>query len=129
MNAILWANAYWKAVAAQEEAALRAFFAPDAVIRWYNTNECFTVSEFLRANCEYPGDWAGAVERVEPTERGAVTAARVWTRDGGMSFHAVSFFTLEDGKIKALDEYWGDDGPAPQWRRELGIGTPIHRQP
>jgi hypothetical protein len=50
---------------------------------------------------------------------------RVYTRDGSASFHAASFFTLRDGLIASLDEYWGDDGPAPVWRREMGIGCPI----
>lgn len=129
MDVTCWMEAYWKAVADQDAAALAAFFAPDAAVQWHNTNERFTVAEFLRANCEYPGGWAGAVERVEEAEGRLISAARVWTRDGSASFHAVSFFTLEDGKIKALDEYWGDDGPPPQWRRDLGIGTPIHAKP
>ena len=25
----------------------------------------------------------------------------------------------------ALEEYWGDDGPPPRWRQEMGIGRPI----
>ena len=34
----------------------------------------------------------------------------------------------DSGKIVRLDEYWGDDGPAPEWRRALGIGRPIQRE-
>ncbi|NLJ40498.1 MAG: nuclear transport factor 2 family protein, partial [Clostridiales bacterium] len=26
---------------------------------------------------------------------------------------------------KTLDEYWGDDGPIPQWRKDMHIGKPI----
>lgn len=29
--------------------------------------------------------------------------------------------------ICGIDEYWGDDGLPPQWRRELGLGSPILR--
>ena len=36
-----WIEAYWDAVARQDEAALRAYFAPDASIRWHCTNEQF----------------------------------------------------------------------------------------
>lgn len=118
-----WTGAYWDAVARQDAAGLRAFFAPDAVIRWHCTNEEFTLEEFIRANCEYPGDWNGQVERVEMMGDVEVTAARVW--GAGQSFHASSFFRLRDGLIAALDEYWGDDGEAPGWRREMGIGRGI----
>lgn len=125
MNHEQWADSYWKAVADQEENTLRSFFAPEACILWHNTNERFTVEEFLRANCEYPGKWAGEVERAEQTGTLLITAVRVWSQDGTASFHAVSFFHLEQGLIQRLDEYWGDDGTPPQWRREKKIGRPI----
>lgn len=51
----------------QNEMVLKKFFHEDACIRWHNTNEQFNVTEFLRANCEYPGDWSGEVERIEKT--------------------------------------------------------------
>lgn len=116
-------RAFWAAVAAQDPAALTAFFTPDAEIFWHASNERFTRAEYVRANCEYPGHWSGEVERVEELPGGAVSAARVWTGDA--SFHAVSFYRFDGGRIARLDEYWGDDGPAPAWRRDLAIGRPI----
>ena len=41
------------------------------------------------------------------------------------SFHVVSFFEIVDNKITSLDEYWGEDGDVPQWRKEKRIGKPI----
>ena len=38
----------------------------------------------------------------------------------------VAFIRVEDDLIRSIDEYWGDDGPAPAWRLEKHIGTPIH---
>ena len=32
---------------------------------------------------------------------------------------------VKEGKILSVDEYWGDDGSAPQWRQELNIGMKI----
>ena len=46
--------AFWRAVAAQERDPLRGFFAEGAEVLWPNTNERFSVEEYLRANCEYP---------------------------------------------------------------------------
>ena len=31
-------------------------------------------------------------------------------------------------KIIEVDEYWGDDGPAPQWRMNKHIGRPIKKE-
>ena len=50
---------------AQDRQAMAGYFRPDAVIRWHCTNEQFTVPEFIRANCEYPGEWDGKIERTE----------------------------------------------------------------
>jgi len=56
---------FWKAVLEQDRAAIKGFFQSTAYVNWHCTNECFTVDEFIQANCEYPGDWDGKVERVE----------------------------------------------------------------
>jgi hypothetical protein len=114
---------YWENIASQNEMELKHYFHEDACIRWHNTNEQFNVSEFLRANCEYPGDWSGEVERIEQTGNIVITVTRVWAKE--MSFHVTSFFEIIEEKIKTLDEYWGDDGTIPQWRKEMHIGKPI----
>ena len=108
-------QAFFRAVVEQNADALRSFFCAGAEIRWHNTNELFTVEEYIQANCQYPGQWEGELERVEPLASGYC----------GPSFHVASFIRLEAGKIAALDEYWGDDGPAPAWRRAMRVGRPI----
>lgn len=126
MTNLNWLHPYFEAIAAQDAAAIRGYFRPDAQIFWHATNERFTLDEFLRANCEYPGSWAGEVERAESLGEGrALSVARVWIRDGGPSFHVVSFFELSEGGIVRLNEYWCDDGPAPAWRQALRLGSPI----
>ena len=117
---------FWADVLVQDADALPAYFRDDAVIRWHCTNEQFTVPEFVRANCEYPGSWSGEVERAHAFGDLVVTAARVWAADDpATSFHAVSFIQLVGDKNASIDEYWGDDGPAPQWRLDKRIGTAI----
>lgn len=116
-------EAYWARVAAQDRQALKAYFTQDARVRWHCSDEAFNVAEFLSANCDYPGAWRGEVQRVERTGTGYVTVAQVCSEDA--SFHVVSFFRMQNGLIRELDEYWGDDGPAPQWRQERHLGRPI----
>ena len=118
-------HSFWTSVLAQDEDGLREFFAPDAEINWHCTNERFTADEFIRANCDYPGDWDGEIERIETFGDLVITAVRVFPRDRSASFHAVSFIRLRGEKIISLDEYWADDAPAPEWRRKMNIGKPI----
>ena len=104
---------------------MATYFSPDALIRWHNTNELFTVAEFIRANCEYPGAWNGEIEQICHTGTHIITAVHVFTRDKSMHFHVTSFMQIENGQITTLDEYWGDDGPAPAWRQTMKIGRKI----
>lgn len=116
---------YWEDVLHQDADALKKYFAENAYIRWHNTNEQFTVNEFIRANCEYPGIWKGKIERIEVIADTSIVVVHVWSEDKVMSFHVVSFIKIEHGKITSIDEYWGDDGTAPQWRLDKRIGIPI----
>ena len=119
-------HAYWQAVLSQNAAAMRSFLAPAAVVCWHNTNERFTTEEFIRANCEYPGDWAGEIQRLERLGDLVITVAHVYTpKDPAVSFHVTSFMRIREGRILSLEEYWGDDGPPPRWRQEMKIGSPI----
>ena len=113
------------AVLKQDRDAIRAFFSEDAEIRWFCTNEQFTVEEYIVANCEYPGVWEGEIERVHEAGEELILVTRVYPPECSASFHCVSFIRCREGKIAALDEYWADDGAAPDWRRALKIGKPI----
>ncbi|MCO7125468.1 nuclear transport factor 2 family protein [Sporolactobacillus shoreicorticis] len=114
---------YWNCIASQDEEELKKYFHRHACIRWHNTNEQFNVPEFLRANCDYPGNWNGEVERIEQIGYTHITVTHVWSNE--ISFHVTSFIVIKNGKIEVLDEYWGDDGVAPQWRQDKHIGRPI----
>ena len=112
----------WNDMDTQNWDNLPAYFHDDAKISWPNTDEEFTVDEFVRVNREYPGKWAIRVERL--IEAGNTIVSVVKVEAPGLSFHAVSFFDFADGKIKALDEYWGVDEEPPEWRVEQGLGKP-----
>ena len=118
-------NAFWHDVLSKNREALFNYFCDDAIIRWHCSNECFTVSEYIRANCDYPGEWDGEIERTVIIEDTIVLAGRVFPADESTSFHVVSFINLRENKISELDEYWAEDGDAPTWRREMKIGKPI----
>ena len=116
---------FWNAVLKQEAEKLRSFFKDTAYVNWHCTNEHFTVDEYIRANCEYPGTWDGTIERIETAGNLIIAAVKVFSTDNEISCHVVSFIELEDDKIIAMNEYWGGDGIAPQWRLEMNLGTVI----
>lgn len=116
---------FWEATLAQDAVKMREFFHDDAYVNWHNTNEHFSLEEFIRANCEYPDKWHGEVERVEIIENLIITATHVYTENRTLSFHVVSFIKIIDNKIYSIDEYWGNDGAVPQWRLDKGIGKVI----
>lgn len=116
---------FWRAVLAQDENEIRKFFHNDAYVNWHCTNEHFNVDEFIVANCEYPGDWDGRVERVEMLNDLIITVTNVYPKDRSVSFHVTSFIKTEEDKIVSMDEYWAGDGDAPQWRLDKHIGKAI----
>ena len=116
---------YWIDVLEQNAERIRDYFDEDAYINWHCTNERFTVEEFIIANCEYPGCWDGEVERLEKTDDLFITVTHVYPKDRSLSFHVTSFIKVIDNKITAVDEYWADDGTAPDWRLDKQIGTAI----
>lgn len=118
-------DAFWRAVLKQDSSLLETFFVPEGHVNWHCTNEHFSVSEFIRANCEYPGRWDGELERVERLGDLLITVVHVHSLEQPLSFHVASFIQLKDDLIFSIDEYWSDDGPAPQWRRDKHIGVPI----
>lgn len=120
-------KAFWNAVLQQDADAIREYFHPDAWVNWHNTNEHFTVEEFIRANCEYPGEWDGEIEQIFTADTHIITATHVYSKDKQMSFHVTSFIHVVEGKIASVEEYWGDDGEAPQWRLDKKIGSKISK--
>ena len=117
---------FWKVILAQDENAIRQYFHKDAYINWHCTNEHFNVDEFIIANCEYPGDWDGVVERIERMNDLTITVTSVYPKDRSAFFHVISFIKTANNKIISMDEYWADDGDAPQWRKDKHIGSSIY---
>jgi hypothetical protein len=119
---------FFDAVIKQDAEMLRSFFEPDAIVIWSNTNEQFTVDEYIRANCEYPGKWTGRLENIDEIDdsnKKMVFVAKVWNTEG-IASRVVSFVTFGDTEnelIQYLDEYWCDISEPPEWRKIMNIGS------
>ncbi|MCL2753511.1 MAG: nuclear transport factor 2 family protein [Defluviitaleaceae bacterium] len=119
-------KAFLAAVVRQDAEGLREFFVNEAVINWHDSNESLNVDEYIRANCEYPGEWSGVCERVEHFGDLVVTASKIFSDE--LAFYVVSFIKLTQcGKISQLDEYFAAIEEVPRWRKDMKIGCPIKK--
>ena len=113
----------WQDIDNQAWHKLSKYFAPNAVISWPNTEECFTVDEFVLVNSKYPGSWQISIKKLITAGATVISVTKHTQKDSSTSYHAVSFFEFEGDKIKVLDEYWGNDDEPPQWRIDIRLGT------
>lgn len=75
-------------------------------MNWHGTNERFTVEEYIRANCEYPGTWDGEIESIDRMGDLFFVVTRVFPMDRSSSCHCVSRICWQENKICSLDEWW-----------------------
>lgn len=113
---------FWKDVVYQNKDNLLNYFSSDAVIRWNCTNEQFSVDEYIKVNCEYPGEWYGEIERKEEIDNMIISVVKIYSIEKNESYHVVNFMKLKENLIVEMDEYWSDDGDIPDWRRDMNIG-------
>jgi ketosteroid isomerase-like protein len=89
-------------------------------MEWPQSNERIRGGEiFARMNAEYPttGGWRFRINRLVASGDSAVTQVSV--TDGTQSAEPISFFTVVDGKITRLVEYWPEPFAARENRRHL----------
>jgi len=120
-----FAKRYWKCVADQDR-MMEKCFCEDAVIRWQTTDEEFSVTDLVEAHCQRPGRRKVVIERMHRVGETLVTVVHLWME--GTSYYVTSFFQMSRGRIIQLDEYWGENVEAPQWRTEAQIGIRIDRR-
>jgi ketosteroid isomerase-like protein len=111
---------FWRLMATNDFASVGAVLADEFILEWPQSNERIRGAEnFARMNAEYPttGRWSFRINRLVAAENTVVTQASV--SDGTQSAEPVSFFTVADGKITQLVEYWPEPYTAPENRRHL----------
>ena len=119
-TALAAVNRFWQLMASNDFYAVSAVLADDFVLEWPQSNERVRGADrFGQLNTEYPahGPWRFTINRVVAAENEAVTDVTV--TDGAIEARAISFFTVVDGKITRLVEYWPAPYPAPDNRAHL----------
>ncbi|HEX4598977.1 MAG TPA: nuclear transport factor 2 family protein [Burkholderiaceae bacterium] len=111
---------FWRLMASNDFASTSAVLADDFVLEWPQSRERIRgVKNFARMNSEYPacGPWTFEIHRLVSDQNQAVTDVAI--TDGVQVARAISFFTLVNGKISRLVEYWPEPFEAPPNRSHL----------
>ncbi len=95
--------------------SVAAVLAQDFVLEWPQTGERIRGAErFARMNQEYPasGPWRFTINRLVGGQSEAVSDVTV--TDGVRTDRVITFFTVANGKVTRLVEFWPEPAsPAP----------------
>jgi ketosteroid isomerase-like protein len=111
---------FWRLMNSNDFHSVAAVLASEFVLEWPQSMERIRGAErFARMNHEYPahGTWQFTVRRLIGSETEAVSEVEI--SDGVQNAKAISFFTVEGGKITRLVEYWPEAYPATANRAHL----------
>ena len=102
-------NEFWHLMSTNDFYSVAAVLSPNFAMEWPQTRERICGAEnFARMNAEYPahGQWQFTINRLVDGEAEAVSDVSV--TDGVQSARVISFFTVDQGKILRLVEFWAD---------------------
>lgn len=88
-----------------------------ANVEWPLSNERMTsMKRWVAVNEHYPGRWNASISELIAHGEWVVTVTEVF--DGQVSVVAISFFTIRDGLIEKVVEYWPETYDSPEWRSQ-----------
>lgn len=111
---------FWQLMASNNFDRVKAVLSEGFVLEWPQSRERIRGADnFARMNAEYPnhGPWQFHVNRFVVSGDTVVTHTSI--TDGTQRAEAISFFTVEEGRIARLVEYWPEPFTAPENRRHL----------
>jgi ketosteroid isomerase-like protein len=111
---------FWRLMATNKFASVGAVLSSSVVVDWPQSNERIRGPErFAAVNSEYPahGPWTFTVNHLVGNATEVVTDVSV--SDGVQHARAISFFTVAEGKVVRIVEFWPEPYAAPDNRRHL----------
>ncbi len=100
---------FWRLMASNDFDSVKQVLSQDFVLEWPQSRERIRGADnFARMNSEYPssGRWHFRINRL--LSQGDAVVTQVSLTDGTQSAEPISFFTVEQGRISRLVEYWPD---------------------
>jgi ketosteroid isomerase-like protein len=111
---------YWELMMTNDFRSVGSLLSDDFVLDWPQSNERIRGRANLAAmNEEYPahGRWQFTVNRIVGSDDEAVSDVSL--SDGVQHARVISFFTVMEGKIARMVEYWPEQYAAPENRKHL----------
>jgi ketosteroid isomerase-like protein len=122
MNGVETVRRLWALFQARRWQEAQGLLTPDAVCTWWATGERITGAEaVIHVNAVYPEGWEIQLIEVNGLADGRVHSVVRVLLAGGPTVYANSLFTLRDGLIASLDEYWSTVEAPPAWRDNTGL--------
>ena len=119
-SAVEVVSEFWRLMATNDFASVAAVLAPEFTLEWPQSKERIRGAEaFARMNSEYPanGPWRFAINRLVGGETEAVSDVAI--TDGVRTARAISFFSVTQGKVTKIVEFWPEPYAAPTNRAHL----------
>jgi len=111
---------FWRLMASNDFDTVAAVLDHGFVLEWPQSNERIRGPErFARMNREYVahGPWRFTLDRL--VVEGGEAVSDVSVTDGVQLGRAISFFSVRDGRVARIVEFWPDPFPAPPHRAHL----------
>jgi len=111
---------YWVLMNSNDFRSVGAMLSDDFVLEWPLSNERIRGRDnFASMNQEYPahGRWQFTINQMIGDATQAVTDVSV--TDGVQKARVISFFTIEEGRISRVVEFWPAKYEAPPNRKHL----------
>jgi hypothetical protein len=112
-------EAFWNAMRTNEFELAASWLSEDFEGYWPQSNELTLGREnFISINTAYPakGKWTFHQNSIVAENNRVVTDVSI--SDGTLKVRAITFHTVKAGKICHQIEFWPDEYPAPEWRRQ-----------
>ena len=119
-TAVDTAREFWRLMSSNDFSSVSTVLAPDFVLDWPQTNERIRGAQrFAEMNQTYPahGPWTFTIHRLFGA--GSEAVSDVTVSDGVQTARALSFFTVVQGKVTHLVEFWPEPYAAPANRAHL----------
>ncbi|MBX9266011.1 Predicted ester cyclase [Chromobacterium violaceum] len=103
---------YWACADARDWTGFADTLHPDVEYRVPQTRERIRgVDQYVAFNATYPGDWRVEIVRVLADGDQAVSEIAFHVEQSVLT--GICFFTLKDGRIWRLEDWWPEDYEAP----------------
>jgi len=114
------AREFWRLMATNDFGSVAAVLAPEFVLDWPQSGERVRgAKNFAAVNSEYPANGPWKFEILRLFGGGTEAVSEVAVTDGAAKGRAISFFTVKDGRITKITEFWPEPYPAAANRAHL----------